>query len=206
MAVDNGQAVGFYSYNGIQHWMPVTSDDLKPLVGVKFKDLEEAYSFYVKYGAATGFVVRKGSNVVSKKTGIILTKNYLCNREGFKDTVDPNTSKRNRTYNRVGCQAKMVVKLCTEGGGYEVTEFVEEHCHRLVSDSQLKFEKSRRKLNRIHKKFIVDNSKVTHYMFFYVICNLSKCYIKLLYLFCSLILNVMLVTDVVDQFGSCENL
>ncbi|XP_056692522.1 protein FAR1-RELATED SEQUENCE 5-like [Spinacia oleracea] len=66
---------------------------------------------------------------------------------------------RKRLVTRVGCKARMILKYRKEGG-YIVQTFYEGHAHPLYTPGCKKFQKEGRKLNILHKKMIIDNSKL----------------------------------------------
>ncbi|XP_065855046.1 protein FAR1-RELATED SEQUENCE 5-like [Euphorbia lathyris] len=66
---------------------------------------------------------------------------------------------RRRLITRVGCQAQIVLKYCNDGK-YIVFRLKEKHTHPLYSPRCMKFQKQGRNLTILHKKMIVDNSKM----------------------------------------------
>ncbi|XP_056688837.1 protein FAR1-RELATED SEQUENCE 5-like [Spinacia oleracea] len=143
---------------------------------MKFMSVEEGISFYKAYSKAAGFVMRKSTATKRKALDVIAFQYCLCNKAGFKEKAIvkvggmPNVKKgegnedkvpipRRRLVTRVGCKARMVMKYKNEGF-YVVTEFREPHVHPLYTPGCLKFQKAGRKMNILHKKMIIDNSKV----------------------------------------------
>ncbi|XP_056688516.1 protein FAR1-RELATED SEQUENCE 5-like [Spinacia oleracea] len=156
------------SPGGTREWIPSCSEELKPIVGMNFKDPEEGLSFYKAYATASGFTSRKITTTRRKKTGVMAFQYVVCNKEGFKasrkpvveaveDKSDKARSTRRRMLTRVGC-AQMCMKNIN--GSYVVTYFKEEHNHPLYTPGCAKFHKHGRKMSILHKKIIIDNSKV----------------------------------------------
>ncbi|XP_021714637.1 protein FAR1-RELATED SEQUENCE 5-like [Chenopodium quinoa] len=142
---------------------------------MKFNSVDEGVEFYKSYALAAGFNTRKSTS--KRHTEKKLAFQYvLCNKQGFKEKKKPivesilndkeGQSKegkisitRKRLVTRVGCKAFMVLKHC-EDEKYIVTQSHEGHTHPLYTPSCNLFQKEGRKMNILHKKMIVDNSKV----------------------------------------------
>ncbi|XP_021864998.1 protein FAR1-RELATED SEQUENCE 5-like [Spinacia oleracea] len=157
------------SPGGTREWIPSCSEELKPIVGMNFKDPEEGLSFCKAYATASGFTSRKSTTTRRKKTGVVAFQYVVCNKEGFKasrkpvvealkDKSDKARSTRMRMLTRTGCGAQMCMKNIN--GSYVVTYFKEEHNHPLYTPGCAKFHKHGRKMSILHKKIIIDNSKV----------------------------------------------
>ena len=140
-----------------------------------FKDPEEGLSFYKAYANAAGFTSRKSTTSRKKNNKDIIAFQYgVCNKEGFRATKKPIAQQtvdeegkvritRKRLVTRVGCNAHICMRY--DAGKYVVSHFKEEHNHCLYTPSCAKFQKDNRKMHIMHKKLIVDNSKV---IYFYV--------------------------------------
>ena len=97
-----------------------------------FEDEEHAYRFYNAYGGLIGFSVRKeweNKSKVDCKT--ILSRKYVCSREGFKKVSDYEASDAIKE-TRIGCLAQMIINR-QANGKYTVKSFVKEHNHDLAS-------------------------------------------------------------------------
>ncbi|XP_021749463.1 protein FAR1-RELATED SEQUENCE 5-like [Chenopodium quinoa] len=144
--------------------------ELKPSLGMIFKDPEEGLSFYKAYANAAGFTSRKSTTKRKKNNKDIIAFQYgVCNKEGFRAIRKPIAQQtvyeegkvhitRKRLVTRVGCNAHICMRY--DAGKYVVTHFKEEHNHLLYTPSCAKFQKDNRKMHIMHKKLIVDNSKV----------------------------------------------
>jgi zinc finger SWIM domain-containing protein 3 len=53
-----------------------------PKVGQKFRNLDDAWLFWVNYGGHAGFEVRKRSSWTSKMDGKVTSCRYVCAKEG----------------------------------------------------------------------------------------------------------------------------
>ncbi|XP_048503104.1 protein FAR1-RELATED SEQUENCE 5-like [Beta vulgaris subsp. vulgaris] len=160
----------FVTPGGTREWMPLCSNELTPVLGMKFDTLEEGIKFYDAYALHCGFNTRK-STTNKNKSGVVAIKYCLCNKAGFKEKrktknedkpkeqEDGKATTRKRLVTRVGCKAQLVLKI-REEGGYFVKNFYEGHTHPLYTPSCRKFQKQGRKMTILHKKFVVDNSKL----------------------------------------------
>ncbi|XP_077242695.1 protein FAR1-RELATED SEQUENCE 5-like [Tasmannia lanceolata] len=121
----------------------------KPVKKQQFHSEAAAYDFYNVYGLSTGFGVRKCRTSKSKKTGKVIFRRFVCDKEGERYPKDKRLEgregevKRRRTV-REGCKAKMDIKF--RDGMWEVSTFVEDHCHDLTSPPK-------RHLHRSHNNF-----------------------------------------------------
>ncbi|XP_042012414.1 protein FAR1-RELATED SEQUENCE 5-like [Salvia splendens] len=147
--------------------IPECKDGLKPVVGMVFKSIEDARSFYAEYARDAGFETRKFSH---KASGDVFTWLYMvCSREGIKRTREFDAvnarqgfaNRRRRGSKRCGCNAKLTFKFVSEGGvaWYVVHYFIEEHNHSMVEDQHKRYMKSNRRLDQLHSKFIDDCMK-----------------------------------------------
>ncbi|XP_020271889.1 protein FAR1-RELATED SEQUENCE 5-like [Asparagus officinalis] len=85
-----------------------------PYIGMEFSTHEEAYNFYNAYARLKGFGVRKGHTTWSRKKDAIISRIYVCDKEGFKFLKDKREDGRNvvRKFDtRCGCKARMVIGL-----------------------------------------------------------------------------------------------
>ncbi|XP_021764605.1 uncharacterized protein LOC110729193 [Chenopodium quinoa] len=165
------EVVGSFSPGGTtKEWIPSVPEELNPCLGMIFKDPEEGLSFYKAYANAAGFISRKSTTLRKKNNKAIIAFQYgVCNKEGFKATKKPIAQQtvdeegkvritRKCLVTRVGCNAHICMRY--DVGKYVVIHFKEEHNHCLYTPSCAKFQKDNRKMHIMHKKLIVDNSKV----------------------------------------------
>ncbi|XP_019172755.1 PREDICTED: protein FAR1-RELATED SEQUENCE 5-like [Ipomoea nil] len=146
-----------------KYWRPVCTDSLKPLVGQPFHSLDGAIVFYKQYAGTVGFDYRQ-SSIRKSRDGVVVEKHVVCNRQGFKQSsssiqymhgVDAKTTlaMRRRATNRVGCKAKVVVKL-KSNGLYFAHSFEELHTYLMCSIIARQFLKVNRSLDAGHQMFI----------------------------------------------------
>ncbi|KAF6144283.1 hypothetical protein GIB67_024510 [Kingdonia uniflora] len=117
---------------------------LEPSLGMEFKSRDSARDFYVSYGRHVGFTVRSHHSRRSKRTDAVISQDFVCSKEGFrekkyverKDRVLPPTP-----VTREGCRAVMRVTL-KEGGKWVLTKFVKDHSHKLMSPGALQWRRS----------------------------------------------------------------
>ncbi|XP_077251959.1 protein FAR1-RELATED SEQUENCE 5-like [Tasmannia lanceolata] len=120
-----------------------------PFVGQAFDRWESAYEFYNAYGLATGFGVRKWSTSSSMKTNVVISRTFVCDREGVKrdkGKIDNVKEMRDRRAVRVNCKARMIIKLRNEK--WVVSTFEDLYSHELTSPLKTKMLRSH---NRFHK-------------------------------------------------------
>ena len=119
---------------------PSTDDDVaasvvvkgdEPYVGQEFESEESAQAFYAAYGTRMGFMTRMSS--ISRKSGLIVRRTLVCNKEGFYNDkrTGEKIRKRPRTLTRVGCKAMLVIRRLSTGV-WVVKKLVTEHTHPLA--------------------------------------------------------------------------
>jgi len=103
-----------------------------PQVGQKFRNLDDAWSFWVNYGGRAGFEVRKRYINENKFDGKVTSCRYVCAKEGFRarDKRDHNT-KNPRAETRTGCPVRMTLTLNRIVENYEVLDLIVVHNHVL---------------------------------------------------------------------------
>ena len=89
-----------------------------PYIGQKFRNLEDAWSFWVDYGGHAGFEVRKRYTNESKCDKRVTSCRYVCAKEGCRardrrDHVTKNPRAETRTY----CPLRMGITLEIEWQG-----------------------------------------------------------------------------------------
>ncbi|XP_077246102.1 protein FAR1-RELATED SEQUENCE 5-like [Tasmannia lanceolata] len=122
-----------------------------PFVGQAFDRWESAYDFYNAYGLATGFGVRKSSTSSSMKTNEVISRAFVCDREGLKrerdkGKIDNAKEMRERRIVRLNCKARMIIKHRDEK--WVVKTFEDIHSYELTSLLKTKMLRSH---NRFHK-------------------------------------------------------
>ncbi|XP_020271636.1 protein FAR1-RELATED SEQUENCE 12-like [Asparagus officinalis] len=85
-----------------------------PYIIMKFSTHEEAYNFYNAYARLKQFGVRKGYTTWSRKKDTIISRIFVCDKEGFTFLKDNREDGRNviRKFDtRCGCNARMIIRL-----------------------------------------------------------------------------------------------
>lgn len=127
---------------GIEKWVP--------RAGLKFKNLDDAWQFWLAYGGRTGFDVRKRGSNISKIDRKATSCRFVCSNEGVrrKGQTD-HVPKLFRAETRTNCEARMVLSLNRLTGNYEVIEVVLEHNHLLHLPQTRHLMASQRKISEI---------------------------------------------------------
>jgi len=134
-----------------------TLDEYWDIVKKTFATEGEAYIFY-KYARDKGFSVRKQKVRRAEHSGQLLFWRFLCSREGERETKwleKEDLSRRPRALTRCVCQAKLDIRLDQTRGVWYVSNFVDEHNHRLATKDVVPFLWSHRKLKDFHKTEIM---------------------------------------------------
>ncbi|KAG0467708.1 hypothetical protein HPP92_018700 [Vanilla planifolia] len=125
------------------------SADMVPKLGMEFENEDKAYEFYNSYAGIAGFSVRKGwlDKRVSDKT--TRSRTLVCSREGYRqERKAGNEAKRPRPETRIGCPARMKIKL-TANGRYRITKFIAEHNHQPAPPSSKHLLRSQRVMSEV---------------------------------------------------------
>ncbi|WJZ91424.1 hypothetical protein VitviT2T_010496 [Vitis vinifera] len=104
-----------------------------PYVGMEFESEEAAMVYYDAYAKRVGFIIRVGNCHRSGRDGSVISRRFLCNKEGFR--VSNKKMKRlevrkPREITREGCRAMIMVRK-DKSGKWIVTKLETEHCHPL---------------------------------------------------------------------------
>uniref|UniRef100_A0A7N0UB18 FAR1 domain-containing protein n=1 Tax=Kalanchoe fedtschenkoi TaxID=63787 RepID=A0A7N0UB18_KALFE len=79
-------------------------------LGKYFDTMEEVYDAYNHYAARRGFGIRKHFSARSRYNGHIIRKEYVCNKEGFKNVVPQIIDhKKCQRDARIGCLANIEI-------------------------------------------------------------------------------------------------
>ncbi|XP_042428397.1 protein FAR1-RELATED SEQUENCE 5-like isoform X2 [Zingiber officinale] len=135
----------------IDYEFPMTNlanSKMVPEVDMEFEDEDKAYEFYNRYAGMVGFSVRKGW-IDKSSDKIIRSRTLVCSREGFrKDKKGAKEVKKPRPETRIGCPARLTIKL-TPNGSYRITEFVPDHNHQPAPPSAIHMLRSQRILTEV---------------------------------------------------------
>ncbi|XP_044331085.1 protein FAR1-RELATED SEQUENCE 5 isoform X2 [Triticum aestivum] len=121
-----------------------------PQVGMRFKDSNEAWMFWVEYGGHIGFDVRKRCTNKSKFDGKVTSCRFVCSNEGLRRKCQTEREpKRFRAETRTDCLVRMVITLDRATENYEITEVVLEHNHYLQLPQTRHLLVSQRKISEL---------------------------------------------------------
>ncbi|XP_071726759.1 protein FAR1-RELATED SEQUENCE 11-like [Rutidosis leptorrhynchoides] len=115
----------------------------EPFVGQCFLSEEEAFAFYQNYARKNGFSIRKRRFV--NKDGEKSRRDFFCHREGKPKPkmIDYTKQQRNRVCTVCECNAHMRISLRRINEifpkEWQVTKFVLEHNHDLLSPQEVQF-------------------------------------------------------------------
>lgn len=89
---------------------------IEPYVGLEFDTAEAAQEFYNTYATQTGFKIRIGQLYRSRVDGSVISRRYVCSKEGFQTT------------SRTGCPAFIRVQK-GDSGKWVLANIKKEHNH-----------------------------------------------------------------------------
>ena len=120
-----------------------------PWIGQKFRNLEDAWSFWIDYGGHAGFEVRKRYTNVGTD-GKATSCRYVCAKEGRRaqDKRD-HATKNPRAETRTCCPVRMGVTLDCVAGNYEVFDLLLAHNHVLHLPQTVHLMTSQRKISEV---------------------------------------------------------
>ncbi|CAN6304135.1 unnamed protein product [Urochloa humidicola] len=127
-------------------------DGVDPFEGMEFDDEEDAWTFYNVYAHRVGFSTRISVMHRSRRDGSVMSRQFVCAKEGFRtyrgknevarvdavaDAGDDDSARgwRTRAVTRVGCKAMIRVKK-QDNGRWTVTKLETAHNHPLVPANQ----------------------------------------------------------------------
>ncbi|KAK2429529.1 protein FAR1-RELATED SEQUENCE [Trifolium repens] len=117
--------------DNIEH--ELIEEDIIPYVGMQFDTEDHAYRFYNVYAGFAGFSIRRDWRNKSKLDNkTVMSRKFVCFKEGFKRTKDDYDEKVSRKDIRTGCLAHVVIGR-ELSGKYVVTSFEKDHNHELAS-------------------------------------------------------------------------
>ncbi|KAF7120702.1 hypothetical protein RHSIM_Rhsim13G0054600 [Rhododendron simsii] len=110
-----------------------TDGNGEPYIGMEFESEEAAMAFYDAYAKRVGFIIRVGNCHRSSQDGSLISRRFLCNKEGFR--VNNRKLKRlevrkPRELTREGCKAMIMVRK-EKSGKWVVTKLETVHSHPL---------------------------------------------------------------------------
>ena len=112
-------------------FVPNVEEHMKPKIGMAFGSIEEAWTFYKKYGQAAGFDVR--SSTAKTVNNVIVAKSFVCSKEGRPKSRGDGVRRTGSC--RTMCKAMIRLKYKAPLGRYEVFSFKEAHNHDFTTPS-----------------------------------------------------------------------
>jgi zinc finger SWIM domain-containing protein 3 len=122
-----------------------------PQIGMKFRNIDAAWEFWVAYGGRAGFDVRKRNKNVSKIDGQVTSCTFVCSNEGIRRkgiTMD-HVPKRAIAETRTNCKARMIISLDRVAKIFEVTYVELGHNHLLQLPQTCHLMASQRKITEL---------------------------------------------------------
>ncbi|XP_071700220.1 protein FAR1-RELATED SEQUENCE 5-like [Rutidosis leptorrhynchoides] len=119
-------------------------------MGMKFETVEDAWQFWVNYGARIGFDVRKEWSNKNKNDQRITSARFVCNKQGFRKTDKrDHQTKCPRAETRTNCGSRMGIIFNKDTQKYKITDFVREHNHMLHTPETVHMMSSQRKISQV---------------------------------------------------------
>ncbi|XP_037486097.1 protein FAR1-RELATED SEQUENCE 5-like [Triticum dicoccoides] len=143
---------------------PECDEAMKPSVGMVFEDIGSVEEFYKSYAHHCGFSVRVGQRKLLNNE-VVQWKRFMCSREGFRSEKcmgvdDPSRKRKVRKVTRCGCDARIIVKRCTDNK-YKITSWIEHHNHGFVSPDKCHLIRSNRQLSDKAKPTVSTHCKAS---------------------------------------------
>lgn len=127
---EGGELIDFY--DGRELIVNEVDANAEPYIGMEFESEEAAMVYYDAYAKRVGFVIRVGNCHRSCRDGSIVSRRFLCNKEGFR--VNNKTKRlevrKGREITREGCKAMIMVRK-EKSGKWVVTKLETAHSHPL---------------------------------------------------------------------------
>ncbi|XP_052184168.1 protein FAR-RED IMPAIRED RESPONSE 1-like isoform X2 [Diospyros lotus] len=113
--------------------VPEIDENMQPYIGMEFDSEEAAMVFYDAYATRIGFIIRIGNCHRSSRDGSVISRRFLCNKEGFRvksKKVKKLEVRKPREITREGCKAMIMVRK-EKSGKWVVTKLETKHSHPL---------------------------------------------------------------------------
>ncbi|CAN4118921.1 unnamed protein product [Withania somnifera] len=96
---------------------------IEPNVGLEFDSAEDAQEFYNNYATKLGFKIRIGQLYRSRIDGSVVSRRFVCSKEGFQ------------TSSRTGCPAFIRVQKVVDSGKWVLANVNKDHNHALENEN-----------------------------------------------------------------------
>ncbi|KAL9690386.1 hypothetical protein QQ045_010784 [Rhodiola kirilowii] len=116
-----------------------------------FDSVEDAWEFWIEYGARTGFTPRKLYTHKSTKDGLPSNAIFVCNKEGQrKEESGIETKKKERAETRTNCEVRFGIHWKPETfGKYRIYQLCLDHNHLLHTSDTIHMMPSQRHISKI---------------------------------------------------------
>ncbi|KAL5861568.1 hypothetical protein ACOSQ4_002864 [Xanthoceras sorbifolium] len=128
---EGGEMIDFY--DGRELIVNEINGNMEPYVGMEFESEDAAMVYYDTYAKRVGFIIRVGNCHRSSRDGSIVSRRFLCNKEGFRVNNKKTKSlevRKSREVTREGCKAMIMVRK-EKSGKWVLTKLETEHSHPL---------------------------------------------------------------------------
>ncbi|KAA8550530.1 hypothetical protein F0562_002214 [Nyssa sinensis] len=128
---EGGEMLELYDERGLI--IREIDDNVEPYIGMEFESEEAAMVYYDAYAKHIGFIIRVGNCHRSSHDGSVISRRFLCNKEGFRvnnKKVKRLEVRKPREITREGCKAMIMVRK-EKSGKWVVTKLETEHSHPL---------------------------------------------------------------------------
>ncbi|RZC50853.1 hypothetical protein C5167_019284 [Papaver somniferum] len=105
----------------------------EPHIGMEFESEEAAKIYYATYATRVGFITRVGNCHRSGRDNSVISRRFLCNKEGFRlnsNNIKRLEGRKPRAITREGCKAMIMVRK-EKSGRWIITKLETEHSHPL---------------------------------------------------------------------------
>lgn len=127
---DGGEMINFYDEKDFM--MHELHANMEPSVGMEFDSEEAAMACYDAYAKRVGFIIRIGNCHRSSHDGSVISRRFLCNKEGFRvnKKVKRLEVRKPRAVTREGCKAMIMIRK-EKSGTWIVAKLETQHSHPL---------------------------------------------------------------------------
>ncbi|KAK9698629.1 hypothetical protein RND81_08G119100 [Saponaria officinalis] len=156
--------------SGINEFIPLCNEEIKPKLHQVFQTLKEAEDFYENYAKVCGFEPRLSTTKLPTRgaPGEYKLRNVLCNRTGFRELPKEKnvtgegssmSQTRTRMITRVGCPTRIQFTR-QENKTYKVNKFHEGHNHITTSPNSMMFLKGNKNMTSVQKNFVAKAARL----------------------------------------------
>ncbi|XP_057780178.1 protein FAR1-RELATED SEQUENCE 5-like [Salvia miltiorrhiza] len=129
---DGGEMVNFYDEKDFSS-QELCLNVEAPRVGMEFESEESAMAYYDAYAKRVGFIIRIGNCHRSSLNGSVISRRFVCNKEGFRvksSKVKRVEVRKPRAVTREGCKAMVMIRK-EDSGAWIIAKLETQHSHPL---------------------------------------------------------------------------